>query len=770
MAIDEESNRQEGAAAAGSTRSTLEGVAARAHPLRIGHYHVRRVISSGGMGTVYEALQEHPRRTVAVKVMSPGVVSRSALGRFEHESQILARLRHPNIAQVVEAGMHREGGAVVPYFVMEYIPSPRSITEYAREHHLGIRQKLELFAKVCDAVQHGHEKGVIHRDLKPGNILVDAEGVPKVIDFGVARATDSDLAITTLQTDVGQLIGTLQYMSPEQVEADPHAIDARSDVYALGVVLYELLCGRLPYDVSGVPMLEAARIIKQDPPTRLSTIDAKLRGDLETIVLTALAKDRTRRYRTAAELGQDLERYLHDEPILARRPTVHYLLGRRTRAIIHRHPVGTMVAVILAAFVAAEIVGFPVVHRWTPLYEWFKEFIGRAPWPAPGSDTLASVRVIRITDLTAGVAGQTALDEGLRGVDPAHWPSMRRLHGRLMERLAGAGVRSVTWNLSFRGPSEFDEDFVRGAQALRDAGVDVVVGVPEWPLRESPLISETIAGHVRWGGPTANFDDKAPWNLHLFAQREGSEPVPSLVLASLAAALRPGAEVFITPDRRDDTLKLGYFRRYGDRQEKQWLPGTDEIALSRIEPYAPPADEPPLGRKPGDQIGIYIVELPGDPVLEASAMDYEGIFRTSGEDLRQRLGGKAVIVGDFRRAAARTFFPHPDGRVLSATWGFAAGLDMLLGGGVIRVERTASQRVGWLLAAGLGVLIALVATGRPLLRLALLGAATVGSLCLSVLLYHELQYFLNPLVPLLAMVVACELAVWINRVRHTHLA
>jgi len=169
----------------------------------IGGCRLKRVIASGGMGTVYEAVQEHPRRTVAVKVMKHGVTSRSALRRFETESQILGRLRHPNIAQVYEAGTHEGGGGTVPFFVMEYIPNAMTLTQFARERSLGTRDRLELFEQVCAAVHHGHLKGIIHRDLKPGNILVDADGTVKIIDFGVARATDSDLAVTTLQTDVG---------------------------------------------------------------------------------------------------------------------------------------------------------------------------------------------------------------------------------------------------------------------------------------------------------------------------------------------------------------------------------------------------------------------------------------------------------------------------------------------------------------------------------------------------------------------------------------
>ncbi|MCP4247420.1 MAG: tetratricopeptide repeat protein [bacterium] len=313
---------------------------------RIAGYHIKRVIATGGMGTVYEAVQEHPRRTVAAKVMKQGIASRSALRRFEYESQILARLRHPGIAQVYEAGTHqlepsldREGAdfaGTVPYFAMEYIPNAKPINKYAEEKKLGTRERLALFSQVCDAVHHGHQKGIVHRDLKPGNILVDSQGQVKIIDFGVARGTDSDLAVTTLQTDIGQLIGTLQYMSPEQCEADPHDIDTRSDVYALGVVLYDLLCGKLPYDVTRVAMYEATRVIREQQPTKLTTIDKSLKGDVETIVFKTLEKDRDRRYQSADELRRDIEHYLKGELISARPPSVAYQLrifARRNKAL-----------------------------------------------------------------------------------------------------------------------------------------------------------------------------------------------------------------------------------------------------------------------------------------------------------------------------------------------------------------------------------------------------------------------------------------------------
>jgi serine/threonine protein kinase/Flp pilus assembly protein TadD len=305
------------------------------------------------MGTVYEAVQENPRRRVAVKMMKLGITSPSALRRFEFESQTLARLQHQGIAQVFEAGTHDDGSGGVPYFIMEYVSSAKSITEYADKKQLGTRDRLALFSKVCDAVQHGHMKGIVHRDLKPTNILVDVKGMPKIIDFGVARSTDSDLAVTTLQTNVGAFIGTLQYMSPEQCEIDPQDIDTRSDVYALGVILYELLTGKPPYDVKKAAIHEAVQIIREAEPTRLSTIERHLAGDIETISLKALAKEREDRYQSAGALRDDIGRYLVDEPISAKPPSVWAQAKRFARR--------NQAAAIAAVCVFAVLIGAVIV-------------------------------------------------------------------------------------------------------------------------------------------------------------------------------------------------------------------------------------------------------------------------------------------------------------------------------------------------------------------------------------------------------------------------
>jgi WD40 repeat protein/serine/threonine protein kinase len=313
----------------------------------IGNYRIIRMIGEGGMGAVYEAEQEHPRRTVALKVIKPGLASPQLLRRFEQESQALGRLQHPGIAQIYEAGTADTGFGPQPFFAMEFIGGP-SLMEYAEQRRLNAKQKLEIMGKVAEAVHHAHQRGLIHRDLKPGNILVDQTGQPKILDFGVARVTDSD-SQATMQTDVGQLVGTLAYMSPEQVVADPLELDTRSDVYALGVIMYELLSGRMPYPISK-KLHEVIQAIREQDPQRLSTIDRVYRGDIETIAAKALEKDKTRRYGSAAEFSADIGRYLKDEPIVARPASATYQLQKFAR----RH---TALVVGIAAAVVFLVVG-----------------------------------------------------------------------------------------------------------------------------------------------------------------------------------------------------------------------------------------------------------------------------------------------------------------------------------------------------------------------------------------------------------------------------
>ncbi len=326
-------------------------------PREIGGCKIQRVLGSGGMATVYAALQKQPRRTVAIKVMRSAATSDRSLRRFRREIEFLGKLRHPFIAQVYDAGVYEEAGGSAPYFVMEYVPRAKTIVEFAEEKELSLRHRLKLFTKVCAAVEHGHHRKIIHRDLKPGNILIDEAGDPRVIDFGVARAMELDLTTQTMHTEEGRLVGTIQYMAPEQLEPTRQNLDARCDVYALGVVLYRLLTGRAPHDLAGLPVFTAAQVVREDAPMRPSSIKGELKGDLETIVLKALSKDPKRRYRNAGSLGRDILRFLTNKPIKARRAGLAY----RARLFMRRHVVEVRAAVIIVAVMA--IAGSIVVYQ-----------------------------------------------------------------------------------------------------------------------------------------------------------------------------------------------------------------------------------------------------------------------------------------------------------------------------------------------------------------------------------------------------------------------
>lgn len=320
------------------------------HPERIGPYRIVKLLGEGGMGLVYLAEQEEPiRRQVAVKLIKLGMDTREVIARFETERQVLALMSHPHIAKVFEAGATEQGR---PYFVMEYTEGV-PITEYCDRHRLSVRRRLDLFIQVCGAIQHAHQKGIIHRDVKPSNLLVEmheGEPVPKVIDFGIAKATQQKLAEKTVFTRYGRWIGTPAYMSPEQAEMSELEVDSRADIYALGVLLYEILAGTLPFDPETLRRHsdeEVRRILRtEEPPspsarvtgeaararrTERAALAKRLRGDLDWITMKAMDKDRARRYASASELASDVRRHLDHEAVVAGPPGVLYRLGKLVR-------------------------------------------------------------------------------------------------------------------------------------------------------------------------------------------------------------------------------------------------------------------------------------------------------------------------------------------------------------------------------------------------------------------------------------------------------
>src|SRR4051794_31032593 len=356
------------AAAPGRSDTALEVPLAERPGTVIGPYKLLQQIGEGGMGVVYMAEQQEPvRRKVALKIIKPGMDSRQVIARFEAERQALAMMDHQNIAKVLDGGATDTGR---PYFVMELVHGI-ALTKYCDDNKLPLRQRLELFVPVCQAIQHAHTKGIIHRDVKPSNVLVtmyDDKPVPKVIDFGVAKAVEQRLTEKTLFTQFGALVGTFEYMSPEQAEMNAFGVDTRSDVYSLGVLLYELLTGTTPLErhrLRTAAFGEVVRLIKEeDPPKpsmRISTsgalakvaaarktepgkLSGVVRGELDWIVMRCLEKDRTRRYDTAVSLARDVERHLNGDAVEACPPT----LGYRVRKYWRKNKTALVTAFVFA--------------------------------------------------------------------------------------------------------------------------------------------------------------------------------------------------------------------------------------------------------------------------------------------------------------------------------------------------------------------------------------------------------------------------------------
>ena len=435
----------------------------------IGNYRILRLLGEGGMGEVYEADQEKPvRRKVALKVIKRGMDSKQIVARFESERQALALMNHPNIARVFDAGTAR-GGRL--YFVMEFVQGV-PITSYCDTHRLDMRQRLELFLQVCDGVQHAHHKGIIHRDIKPSNVLVKVEDdkpMPKIIDFGVAKATIQPLTERTMATEVGAMVGTPEYMSPEQVEMSGLDIDTRTDVYSLGLLLYELLAGAAPFDPSELRRASfdemRRRIREEDPPApsrRVNTLgdaltgsaehrgtDAgslirQLRGDLDWIAMKSIEKDRTRRYATPSALAADISRHLRNEPVVARPPSAAYRIGKFAR----RHRAGVAAAVVVGAALligaAVSSIGFVRARAAERLA---RQEADRANFAAATSQEVSDflVGLFNVSDPSAGrgntITARELLDEGAQRIRQ-ELRDRPRVQARLMDTI-GTVYRSL---------------------------------------------------------------------------------------------------------------------------------------------------------------------------------------------------------------------------------------------------------------------------------------------------------------------------------------
>lgn len=712
-------------------------------PRRVGRYRLVRLIARGGMGDVYEAVQDQPRRTVAVKLLRAGSLSASAVRRFERESQLLATLRHPGMAQVYEAGTHETPDGPVSYYAMELVEGARPITAYAAAEGCSREDRIELMVRVCNAVQHGHEHGVIHRDLKPANILVGRDGRPRVIDFGVARWAGAGTDGDSMHTSVGELVGTLQYMSPEQCEGDPALVSPCTDVYALGVVLYELLLGRLPYDLSRANVPAAIRVIRAVAPTKPGAIDPSTRGDLETVILTALQKDPAQRYATAAALRDDLERLLRAEPIRARRPGPWRRARSLARSLAAREPLLALAAAAAIGAGTALALAVPVSLATAPLDRALHQ-AAAAIRPA----TLDSVRLLAVTDDTDVEAAAAAL--GLEGVVEPDRRTWRRLYGRVLELLAQAGARAVAFDIAFAGDHPFDADFVHGVEALRAAGADTIAGWHSWSAETGDPIrmSAAIESVVRRGAATARTSPLGPWRTDLALHRPGSGARASFVLTAWMAFQHPGAAASWTVDAERARIDVAFAPSAPARPAPQRRV-VHASAAERID-----ADAPELGLLRADVMLVREIEMPPDAALARATLDLGEFVEAAPARRAEMVGGSAVVVAVTRgRADTHT---AADGRVFHGATVHAAALSDLLKDRAVRYP----GRVEWL-----GVLLgfagagALASYGSSTARARVLWACGIAAaaVILSLLARWVAQYACNPGVPMVALAVAAAL-------------
>ncbi|MFO1051204.1 MAG: protein kinase [Planctomycetota bacterium] len=484
-------------------RGQIESGTARL-PERIGRFRVLARIGAGGMGVVYRALQENPEREVAIKVLAPGLGDDATHARFALEAEALGRLQHPGIAQILEAGSYHSEHGEQPYLAMELVGG-EALNQWARRRQPAERERLAVLLQVCDAIQHAHQKGLIHRDLKPGNLLVDESARVKVLDFGIARLLDADRD-HGLRTRTGQMLGTLSYMSPEQAKGDHDAVDVRSDVYALGVIAYELLSGALPIDVEGQPLTVAVRRVIDDQPVLLGQRDRRIATDLQTIVATALRKEPERRYATVQAFADDLRRYLAYQPVLARPASFGYVVrrfARRHRGLV----VGSAAAVLALCAGTALAVAWALraaraegeAREEAKIADGVSDFVehlfaGASPAAANGREITAKELVLR------GVkrVGASLADE------PLFRARLERFLGTVLTELGEAKTaRPLLDDALTTLRASLPADDTRIGEAILSKARNLFLGHDV--VAAEPLFDEALAWHERMGRPRDEF-------------------------------------------------------------------------------------------------------------------------------------------------------------------------------------------------------------------------------------------------------------------------
>lgn len=744
---------------------------------RLGRYQIVRVIGSGGMGVVYEATQETPRRPVAIKVMrflSPGAPQR----RFRAEAEALARLSHPAIVQVFEAGCQHitahgdtpdatlgaQARVPLDYIAMELVPGATPLCDHARRERLDLRQRVELILPILDALAHAHERGIVHRDLKPANIVVGTDGRARLIDFGIARREWQSPHAQSTRT--GQLIGTLAYMSPEQAGARRGSVDWRTDIYAMGLVLHELLTGSLPYAATpSDDLLDLARIIRDSRPILASREDVPsepLPEPLGRVILNALAKERDERYLSARAMRDDLLAFLEGREVLARGDSPLRILRSRARFAAARRPLTCALAALLCA-AGVGLLALPLARE---SLEIFTQRLARPLADPPVEfDAFRHVRLVVVQDSTDIEA--LARSEFLAGVSRDRVTSSRLLYARLLETLSRAGARVVAFDIMFKDQTEFDTLLLSHAD-LRP-GTATVFGVSPWSRVARPVgrTRATAATPPRVGGLTMNISPDKHFDVEL-AVFKPDAPLASLSLEALAAYQSPTTSPRIAPTRVDQP---------GAAHGRVVLrPGGDSPALlidtSGILREDAQTATPERGVAVGDAVAFLPAEIPAQSAIDSATLDIAQVVGAEPAKLRELFAGQAVIVADWRDQA--DIHDYADGRRLSGSLAHASALESLIRAYALTRDARADAATD-LLASAAGILACALPrrtrTSRASAMLVCVLAAVAPAALLALWTHLDLPTIIpslgagilvNPLGPVAAALAAAALSRWVG--------